>query len=66
MAGLDRLVDFFLQWIRVLRFWRILDDDEHGIIVAFGKMYRFKCHWWNYPVWWVLNGRKVGPGLHLK
>lgn len=76
MAGLEKLVDFVLSWIRVLRFWIIVNENEHGIVLRFGRWERFDPawddpRWYHVPTLWRLwcrltNGYRVGPGLHIR
>lgn len=82
MGGLEKLVDFLLSWIRVLRFWIIVNENEHGIVLRFGRWHRVDPDkFWPFgPKRWprlckftrlanfatYTNGYAIGPGLHLK
>jgi regulator of protease activity HflC (stomatin/prohibitin superfamily) len=76
VGGLEKLVDFVLSWIRILRFWIIVNENEHGIVLRFGRWERLDPKlddpkWYHAPTFWrfiarCANGYRVGPGLHIK
>lgn len=82
MGGIEKLVDFLLSWIRVLRFWTILDENERGVVLRFGRYHRLDPEkWWPFgPTNWPFvskftrlfnlatwtNGYYLTPGLHIK
>lgn len=77
MGGIEKLVDFILDWIRVLRFWIIVDENQHGIVLRFGRWQRvdpekLEERWPRLPAGLrvflarLANGYSLGPGLYLK
>lgn len=65
MGGLEKLVDFVLSWIRILRFWIIVNENEHGIVLRFGRWHRLDPESWP-KISRFTNGYRIGPGLHFK
>ncbi|MGH7410079.1 MAG: SPFH domain-containing protein [Candidatus Methylomirabilis sp.] len=77
MGGLEKLVDFLLSFIKVLRFWIILNENQHGIVWRLGRWQRLdpeklRERWPRAPTWVLTrlarsaNGYPIGPGLTLK
>jgi regulator of protease activity HflC (stomatin/prohibitin superfamily) len=54
MTGLEKLVDFLFGWIRLFKFWVVVDQYERGLLYRLGKSKRVLepgLHWhWPFAV----------------
>lgn len=58
---LDRLIDLFLDFLKLFQFWAVINEYERGVCKTLGKR-RPRDKWWRF---WKKKSVVLGPGLHL-